>query len=399
MIEEIIPFVKEQMSNNEFFSAGISVSIFTAAMYQARAMPQKIWNWLKIISTTKITISNDDLDFFRGAMLHLQESKTIIRQSSFNSISKRANRWDTDSASEGIIKIGIGYGIHYYKLGKYLCKVNYYVDNEVKSFEKPVERIEITALSRRSKKCKEDLFSSIISNSKNVSKSNDIKLFKANGEYWDSVRGIPKRNLRTVYTSNGIKENICKVIDRFIDSRESCVKKGIPWRLSMILSGLPGSGKTSLSMAIASHYDMPMYYLPLNSVSSDSQLLDLVSGIPPKSIIMIEDVDCANTKKRSGEDKKENEQKGVSTSGLLNALDGIMTPHGRVLIMTTNHYENLDPAMVRAGRADYHFIIDKLDLPAAREMANRICPDKKIDDKDLIGKTGAELEVLLKELI
>lgn len=47
----------------------------------------------------------------------------------------------------------------------------------------------------------------------------------------------------------------------------------------------------------------------------------------------------------------DNESK-ISLSGLLNVIDGVATHEGRILIMTTNHPEKLDPALIRAGRVD-----------------------------------------------
>ena len=46
--------------------------------------------------------------------------------------------------------------------------------------------------------------------------------------------------------------------------------------------------------------------------------------------------------------------KNVTFSGLLNALDGGRSQEGRILMMTTNHREKLDPALLRPGRADMH---------------------------------------------
>lgn len=42
----------------------------------------------------------------------------------------------------------------------------------------------------------------------------------------------------------------------------------------------------------------------------------------------------------------------ISLSGLLNAIDGVASHEGRVLIMTTNKPESLDEALVRPGRVD-----------------------------------------------
>ena len=55
----------------------------------------------------------------------------------------------------------------------------------------------------------------------------------------------------------------------------------------------------------------------------------------------------------------------VTFSGLLNALDGIRSQEGRILIMTTNHREKLDPAILRPGRADYQV---KLNLASHSQL-------------------------------
>ena len=43
---------------------------------------------------------------------------------------------------------------------------------------------------------------------------------------------------------------------------------------------------------------------------------------------------------------------GVSFSGLLNALDGVASQEGRIFILTTNHIDRLDDALIRPGRCD-----------------------------------------------
>jgi chaperone BCS1 len=42
----------------------------------------------------------------------------------------------------------------------------------------------------------------------------------------------------------------------------------------------------------------------------------------------------------------------LTFSGLLNALDGVASSEGRILFMTTNYLDRLDPALVRPGRVD-----------------------------------------------
>jgi mitochondrial chaperone BCS1 len=80
---------------------------------------------------------------------------------------------------------------------------------------------------------------------------------------------------------------------------------------------------------------------------SDESLRSLIDALPVGAVLLIEDVDCI-FKERRGTDP----QTGVTLSGLLNALDGVSSRDGRVLFMTTNHPERLDPALIRPGRVD-----------------------------------------------
>jgi hypothetical protein len=57
---------------------------------------------------------------------------------------------------------------------------------------------------------------------------------------------------------------------------------------------------------------------------------------------------------------------------MLNALDGVWTPHGMVTILTTNHRKDLDPALIRAGRVDVDEEFTVLDADQARRLAAQL---------------------------
>jgi chaperone BCS1 len=67
----------------------------------------------------------------------------------------------------------------------------------------------------------------------------------------------------------------------------------------------------------------------------------------------------------------------VSFSGLLNALDGVRTQEGRILFMTTNHPENLDPALVRPGRVDLQVKLDYASFHQMEELFMRFHPTQR----------------------
>lgn len=51
----------------------------------------------------------------------------------------------------------------------------------------------------------------------------------------------------------------------------------------------------------------------------------------------------------------------LNLSGLLNVLDGVVDTPGRILVMTTNHPEKLDAALIRPGRIDKKLILGYME--------------------------------------
>ncbi|MEO5931625.1 MAG: AAA family ATPase, partial [Candidatus Kapaibacterium sp.] len=88
------------------------------------------------------------------------------------------------------------------------------------------------------------------------------------------------------------------------------------------------------------------------------------------SIILIEDVDAAFIQRQPGEQANH-----ITFSGLLNAIDGVAAQAGRVIILTTNHPERLDPALVRPGRIDLEHELTTCDADMLERFFRRFFPD------------------------
>ncbi|RHY76399.1 hypothetical protein DYB30_013746 [Aphanomyces astaci] len=179
---------------------------------------------------------------------------------------------------------------------------------------------------------------------------------------------------------------------------------GFPYKLGLLLHGPPGTGKTSLIKAIAQHTKRHIVNISLSKIKTNQELMDMMfdlkfglagEDLPIKlgfdSIVFVmEDVDCAsnivlarssdagvpqipspemddldlvtmskleghNNDKAIGpmiNPSKWDSKDKLNLSGLLNVLDGVVDSPGRILIMTTNHPEKLDPALVRPGRVN-----------------------------------------------
>ncbi len=66
---------------------------------------------------------------------------------------------------------------------------------------------------------------------------------------------------------------------------------------------------------------------------------------------------------------------GVSLSGLLSVLDGFHAPENVLFMMTTNHVESLDPALLRPGRIDYKLYLGKAADEQKIELYRRFFPE------------------------
>jgi muconolactone delta-isomerase len=180
---------------------------------------------------------------------------------------------------------------------------------------------------------------------------------------WQYMKDRNSRSFNSVVIPEDLQAEIEADLKRFTESRARLVRLEMPWRRGYLLSGPPGTGKTSLSLAIAGCLGFNLASLSLTDVESDGQLRKAISSLPARTVLVIEDIDAnAVSHERDHNVAKDG---ALSLSGLLNSLDGFETPEGLVTILTTNHIERLDAALVRSGRMDRTFDLGHI---AAREL-------------------------------
>lgn len=145
------------------------------------------------------------------------------------------------------------------------------------------------------------------------------------------------------------KDDIMSDIHEFLDNRDHYRKKGIKCKRNYLFGGPPGTGKTSLVLAIAGELNMRVYYINPSKFSGDSVFERMIYSVEPNSIILFEDVDIFFTHR---DQKPAEKTTKVSFQAFLNVLDGATSPSDVLIFMTTNHSEKLDSALMRNGRVD-----------------------------------------------
>lgn len=182
-----------------------------------------------------------------------------------------------------------------------------------------------------------------------------------------NTMSLPKRDPGTLCLPKNLFRGLESRVREFSESREDYERLGIPWRLGILLHGQPGTGKTSIAHSLASTLSRRLAVIPLADMRSDEDLVSAFEGVREESIVLIEDVDCAFR------DRENEDASGITFSGFLNCIDGVIAPqNGRVLIMSTNHVDRLDPALIRPGRADIKLEVPLLDRDAATDYVDRL---------------------------
>lgn len=225
-----------------------------------------------------------------------------------------------------------------------------------------------------------------------------------------TIRGCNLNQVPVRFSYNRAKPSVC---DYFCEIAVTELGPGdyCGWELDangrFLLGDCTVTHNTSIIKAIAARLGYSIIEVKLSFMTDDAQLMSLFhcenllshiyndTSYPVTStnitlenrIYIFEDIDaeCEEIKQRGLQKeetltkeetkvlsliekiKQKKESSGLSLSGILNALDGVLEIGG-VTIMTTNHIEMLDEALIRPGRITYRLELKKMLGLHANEM-------------------------------
>ena len=225
---------------------------------------------------------------------------------------------------------------------------------------------------------------------------------------WSESKFVSCRNFSNMFFEG--KNDLINQINFFLNNKEWYESKGIPWTCGIGLYGPPGTGKTSFIKALANYTGHHLVFISLKLIKTKQQLMNFFfedtynnnnepnSITFDKKITIFEDIDCIGdivlkrTEKFNARNKNKNTinylnekdsndvvklgdiaklielnnsegqkqhvigpayaEEPITLDDLLNLWDGVRETPGRILIITSNHYDELDPALIRPGRID-----------------------------------------------
>jgi chaperone BCS1 len=353
------------------------VGLAGAALNQ---LPKMVWRLLWSFWSVRLEVVGQD-------RVYAQMARWVGTK-----VEKHKTRTLRVNESDDGYRVSPGYGTHWVQhCGKKLMVRREFDENLSDTWgNTPKERIVITAFGRGPEP-RQLLSDLVIGLQENKEKGVGVRVWHAG--QWHHLPPRACRPMESVVIDPELRREIVAKTEWFLGAQQWFANIGVPYRHGFLIKGPPGTGKTSIVVALASRYKRPLCIINLSAVNSDNDLLNAFTMAGNDAFILIEDVDAARsaatreeTEHQSHPDiptdpgqppsQKSEEKQFVTLSGLLNALDGVAASEGRLLFLTSNHPEKLDPALLRKGRVDKEFFLGNMTPALVAEMAARFFPEE-----------------------
>jgi cell division protease FtsH len=210
------------------------------------------------------------------------------------------------------------------------------------------------------------------------------------------------------------KEELSEVVD-FLRNPDKYQRLGGRIPHGVLLSGLPGTGKTLLARAVAGEAEVPFFSMAASEFVEAivgvgaSRVRDLFTEAKKEApaIVFIDELDAIGRSRTAGVAgfSGGNDEREQTLNQILTEMDGFDSSTSVIVIAATNRPEILDPALLRPGRFDRRVAVQPPDRTGRQKILEvhtrgvPLAPDVELSRiaASTPGMVGADLANLVNE--
>jgi len=200
------------------------------------------------------------------------------------------------------------------------------------------------------------------------------------------AEGHPKQKIsfKDVAGLKEAKEELVEIVD-FLRNPKKYLRMGAKIPKGVLLTGMPGTGKTMLARAVAGEANVPFFSI------SGSEFVEMFVGVGSSrvrdlfatakkhapSIVFIDELDAIGRQRGAGIGGGHDERE-QTLNQILVEMDGFERDTNVIVLAATNRGDILDPALLRPGRFDRKIVLDMPDVKDREEILKIHCRDKPL---------------------
>lgn len=342
----------------------LALIISGAILLTLKSLPMFVFKFFKTRFFTGIHLSNRKSHLISQILNYLYETnKQKLKTKELEDV-----QYFSTATEHNKVKFGVPDGIHFLKYKNKTIIVIY--KTEITTTGEVARTLNLTGFSLSSADLKNLIIDSNEFFNNEVNSPDLLSTMTLLNKDLIGPIIIKKRNLDNVILPSSDRLQLEQFLNSFTQNEQKYNNLGLIYKTGILLHGVPGSGKSSLINAIASYLGYnSIYYAKCDDISRLVGMLEYTKS----KIIVLEDVDMlSHALVRTSYDAMKKDIKDTySDNLLLDLLDGRFCNSTKIFILTTNHINRLDEALIRAGRIDFmlelkHLCLEQFNLFCAK---------------------------------
>lgn len=204
---------------------------------------------------------------------------------------------------------------------------------------------------------------------RNKPKSDSVKVHKLQrNDGIKYIRQVRTKSLEEIVMTKDMRSELMNTLTGWKASGERYIQLGLPYKLGLLLHGVPGTGKTSIAYAIARHMGFDVVRCSMFDVVSE----DAFSS--SKCVYVFDDLDREMNTTHFEEVKDHPDVKNEVKPDIklfLSLLDARMSASNIIVVLSCNDISALDEATFRPGRVDMVLRFDHPTKKMAEEFMTK----------------------------